>query len=174
MPTEFAALVAIDGADQKHAWALQVPGSSNRESGTIDHTPEAIDVWATELRLRFRGQRVAVALEQSRGALVFMLTKYEQLVIFPVHPTVLVNYRKSFRPSGAKDDGSDARLLLDILMLHRDKLRRLNPDTAETRTLQFLVEERRKFVREKTRYSNRLTAHLKMYFPGGGRWTTFL
>jgi hypothetical protein len=74
MPTEFAAFVAIDWADQKHAWALQVPGSSNWESGTIDHTPEAIDVWATELRLRFSGQRVAVALEQSRGALVFMLT----------------------------------------------------------------------------------------------------
>src|SRR5215472_934717 len=96
MPTEFAALVAIDGADQKHAWALQVPESSNRESGTIDHTPEAIDVWATELRLRFRGQRVAVALEQSRGALVFMLTKYEQLVIFPVHPTVLVTTARAF------------------------------------------------------------------------------
>jgi hypothetical protein len=30
--------------------------------------------------------------------------------------------------------------------------------------LQFLVEERRKFVHDKTRYSNRLTAHLKMYF----------
>jgi transposase len=55
--------------------------------------------------------------------------------------------------------------LLDILTLHRDKLRRLTPDTPETRTLQFLVEERRKFVHEKTRYSNRLTAHLKMHFP---------
>ena len=141
------------------------PGHRRSGAGTIDHTPEAVDVWAAELRLRFGGQPVAVALEQSRGALVFMLTKYEHLVIFPVHPTVLVNYRKSFRPSGAKDDPSDARLLLDILMLHRDKLRRFNPDTPETRTLQFLVEERRKFVHEKTRYSNRLTAHLKMYFP---------
>jgi transposase len=99
-----------------------------------------------------------------------MLTKYEHLVIFPVHPTVLVNYRKSFRPSGAKDDPSDARLLLDILTLHRDKLRRFNPDTPETRTLQFLVEERRKFVHEKTRCSNRLTAHLKMYFPQVVGW----
>jgi transposase len=164
MPIEFAALVAIDWADQKHAWAQQA-GTSKVETGTIDHTPEAIEVWAAELRMRFGGQLVAVALEQSRGSLVFMLTKYEHLVIFPVHPTVLVNYRKSFRPSGAKDDPSDARLLLDILTLHRDKLRRLNPDTPETRTLQFLVEERRKFVHEKTRYSNRLTAHLKMYFP---------
>jgi len=164
MPIEFAALVAIDWADQKHAWALQA-GTSKVETGAIDHTPEAIDVWAAELRMRFGGGSVAVALEQSRGSLVFMLTKYEHLVIFPVHPTVLVNYRKSFRPSGAKDDPSDARLLLDILTLHRDKLRRFNPDTPQTRTLQFLVEERRKFVQEKTRYSNRLTAHLKMYFP---------
>ena len=164
MPTEFAAMIAIDWADQKHAWAMQA-GTSKVETGTIDHTPEAIDVWAAELRMRFGGQSVAVALEQSRGSLVFMLTKYDHLVIFPVHPTILVNYRKSFRPSGAKDDPSDARLLLDILMLHRDKLRRFNPDTPETRTLQFLVEERRKFVHEKTRCSNRLTAHLKMYFP---------
>jgi transposase len=164
MTTEFVALVAIDWADQKHAWALQA-GISKVEIGSIDHTPEAIEVWAAELRMRFGGQAIAVALEQSRGSLVFMLAKYEHLVIFPVHPTVLVNYRKSFRPSGAKDDPSDARLLLDILTLHRDKLRRLNPDTPETRTLQFLVEERRKFVHEKTRYSNRLTAHLKMHFP---------
>jgi transposase len=170
MQIEFAAFVAIDWADQKHAWALQVPGSSDREIGTIDHTPEAVNVWAAELRLRFAGQPIAVALEQSRGPLVFTLTKYEHLVIFPVHPTVLVNYRKSFRPSGAKNDPHDAGLLLDILMLHRDKLRRLNPDTPETRTLQFMVEERRKLVHEKTRYSNRITAHLKMYFPQALNW----
>jgi transposase len=171
MPTEFAAIIAIDWADQKHAWAMQTE-TSKVETGTIDHTPEAIEVWAAELRMRFGGQSIAVALEQSRGALVFMLTKYDHLVIFPVHPTVLVNYRKSFRPSGAKGDPGDARLLLDILMLHRDKLRRFNPDTPETRTLQFLVEERRKFVHEKTRYSNRLTAHLnlKMYFPQVLNW----
>jgi hypothetical protein len=30
---------------------------------------------------------------------------------------------------------------------HREKLRRLNPDTVQTRTLQFLVEARRKFGR---------------------------
>jgi hypothetical protein len=142
MQSEFAALVAIGWADRKHAWALQIPGSSERETGTIDHTPEAVDVWAAELRLRFGGQPIAVALEQSRGPLVFTLSKYAHLIIFPVHPTLLVNYRKSFRPSGAKDDPGDARLLLDILMPHRNKLRRLNPDTPETRTLQFMPQTR--------------------------------
>ena len=94
MESEFAAFVAIDWADQKHVWTLQVPGLPGRQPGSIDHTPEAIDVWATELRHRFAGRAVAVALEQSRGPLVFVLSKYEHLVIFPVHPTVLANYRK--------------------------------------------------------------------------------
>src|SRR5581483_9931149 len=100
-------------------------------------------------KFQIGGQPIAVAVEQSRGSLVFMLA----------------NYRKSFRPSGAKNDPSDAALLLDVLTLHRDKLRALTPDTPETRTLQFLVEERRKLVDEKTRCSNRITSHLKMYFP---------
>ncbi len=170
MEPEFAAFVAIDWADQKHAWALEVNTSSDRESGNIDHTPESVEIWAAELGLRFAGRPIAVALEQSRGPLVFMLTKYEHLVIFPIHPSTLANYRKSFRPSGAKDDPNDAGLLLDILVRHRDKLRRLDPDTPETRTLQFMVEERRKLVHEKTRCSNRITAHLKLYFPQAIGW----
>ena len=121
--------------------------------------------WAAELARRFSGRPIAVALEQSRGSLLFMLTKYAHLVLFPIHPATSVNYRKGFRPSGAKSDPSDAGLLLDLLVRHREKLRRLDPDTEETRTLQFLVEARRKFVNDKTRYANRLTAHLKMYFP---------
>ena len=98
MPTEFAALVAIDWADQKHVWALQRVGSSERETGTLDHTPEAVEVWASELRLRFGGQPVAVALEQCRGPLVFTLTKYDQLVVFPVHPTTLAKLSKELSP----------------------------------------------------------------------------
>jgi hypothetical protein len=31
-----------------------------------------------------------------------MLSKYEHLVIFPVYPTTLANYRKSFRPQERK------------------------------------------------------------------------
>lgn len=66
MQTEFAALVAIDWADQKHVWALQTSGSE-RETGTIDHTPEAVVVWASELRLRFGGQPIAEPLNSHEG-----------------------------------------------------------------------------------------------------------
>src|SRR5947209_14562840 len=161
---EFAAYIGIDWADQKHAWTLQTCSDSDVEQGTLLHKPEAVEAWAAELYRRFGGRPIAIALEQSRGSLLFMLLKYEHLVLFPVNPSTLVNYRKCFRPSGAKSDPSDATLLVDLLVRHRERLRQLRPDSEQTRTLQFLVEGRRKFVHEKVRYSNRLTAYLKVYF----------
>ncbi len=80
------------------------------------------------------------------------------------------NFRKAFYPSGSKDDPKDTDLLLDMLQKHRDKLHRLAPDTPETRRIQNLVEERRKLVDEKTAQSNRLEAHLKVYFPQIPQW----
>jgi transposase len=161
----FAALVAIDWGDRKHVWSLQAADGGRRERGEIEHTPEAVGAWAAMLNTRFSGQPVAVAVEQSRGPLVFMLAKYEQLHVYPIHPHAASQFRAALFPSGAKDDPVDAELLLDLLVHHRERLRRLNPDTPQTRLVQHLVEGRRKLVNEKTRQSNRLTAQLKLYFP---------
>src|SRR5438128_3162498 len=162
---QYAAFLAIDWAEEKHAWSLQEANSSTRESGEVGHMPEAIEAWAAQMSQRFAGRPIAVAVEQTRGALVFLLSKYEQLHIFPVPPAMTANLRKAFYSSGAKNDPSDADLLLDLLQRHREKLRRLSPDTEATRRIQNLVEERRKLVDEKTAQSNRLEAHLKFYFP---------
>jgi hypothetical protein len=116
---QFVAFVAIDWADQKHAWSLQSANSTTRERGEVEHTPEAIEVWVAQLRQRFAHRPIAVAVEQTRGALVFMLSKYEQLHIFPVPPAMTSNFRKAFYGSGAKDDPKDADLLLDLVHLHR-------------------------------------------------------
>lgn len=161
----FAAFVAIDWGDTKHVWSLQPADGGRRERGEIEHSPEAVGAWVTALGARFGIEPVAVAMEQSRGALVFMLGKYEQLHIYPIHPRAASQFRAALFPSGAKDDPVDAELLLDLLLHHRDRLRRLNPDTAQTRLVRHLVEGRRKVVNEKTRQSNRLTAQLKLYFP---------
>ena len=90
---EWAALAAIDWADQKHFWRLMTTGSRQSEAGALDNTPEALEVWAANLQQRFGGRPIAVILEQSRGALVYMLTKYPHLVLFPVHPTTAARYR---------------------------------------------------------------------------------
>jgi transposase len=162
---QWAAFVALDWADQKHYWRLSEASSQKQEQGELDNTPEAVAAWAADLNVRFGGRPIAVCLEQARGALVYMLLKFPQLVLFPVNPQMAARFRQAFYPSGSKDDPVDTRVLLDILLHHRDRLRRLKPDTPETRLLQRLVEQRRLMVNEKTRQSNRLTACLKLYFP---------
>jgi transposase len=162
---DFAAFVAIDWGDEKHAWSMETPAGGGRERGRLEHTPEAIESWMMALRSRFGDRPLAIAVEQSRGALVFMLSKYAQLHLYPIHPRAAAQFRAALFPSGAKDDPDDADILLDLLLHHRSRLRRLEPDTEETRTLQMLVEERRRIVNEKTRHGNRLTARLKLYFP---------
>jgi transposase len=144
---------------------METPGGKHRERGQLEHTPEAVESWMIALRSRFGERPVAVAVEQSGGALVFMLSKYAQVHLYPVHPRAAAQFRAVLFPSGAKDDPDDADILLDLLLHHRTRLRRLEPDTKQTRTLQMLVEERRRMVNEKTRQSNRLTARLKLYFP---------
>ena len=167
---DWAAFAAIDWANQKHFWRLVSAGSQQQEQGELENTPEAVEAWATTLQRRFGGRPIAVCLEQSRGPLIYMLTKYAHLVMFPVHPTTAARYRETFCPSGASSDPSDTASLLDLLLRHRERLRPLEPDTPETRLLQFLVEERRRTVDEKTRQSNRLTDCLKLYFPQILRW----
>jgi transposase len=162
---EWAAFVAIDWGDQKHCWELQVPGNTNSEKGQLTHTPEALAGWAMQLHARFQGRPIAVCLEQSRGALVYALGQYPHLVLYPVHPTTAAQFRRARHPSGAKSDPGDTKDLLSLLTHHRDCLRRLDPDTPETRKLKILVEQRRQLVDEKTRVSNRITAWLKIYFP---------
>src|SRR5207245_702065 len=167
---EWAAFVAIDWADQKHYWKLVAAGSQKPEQGKLDNTTEAVAEWAADLNVRFGGRPVAVCLEQARGALVYMLLQFPHLVLFPVNPKMSARFREAFHPSGSKSDPSDTAVLLTLLLCHRDQLRRLKPDTAETRLLQGLVEQRRRMVHEKTRHSNRLTACLKLYFPQIGKW----
>ena len=162
---EFAAFIGIDWADREHVWALQEASRTEREKGTLENTPEAIEAWALQLGARFAGRPVAIALEQSRGALVYMLSKYQHVVLYPIHPGTSHSYRTAMFPSGSKDDPRDSDLLLELVTLHRGRLRALQPDTEPTRKLQALVEKRRQLVDEQTAQTNRITELLKLYFP---------
>jgi hypothetical protein len=149
---------------------LQEQGSTLIQRGELANTPEAIELWAVAMAQRFGGRLIAVALEQARGAVIAVLGKYAYFYLYPVHPTTSANYRKSFSPSGAKSDPCDADMLLDLLLKHREQLRPLRPDTEETRSLQILVEERRKQVDLQTSQTHRLTMHLKQSFPQILQW----
>ena len=168
---EFAAFIGLDWADQQHVVCIQEAGNNPREkSTTLDQTPEALQAWIQELRSRFGGRPVAIAVEQSRGALIYALMHVEFLHIYPVNPQMLAKLREAFHPSGAKDDPRDADLLLEVLLTHRHHLRVLVPDDVLTRSIQLLTEGRRKLVDERTALTNQLTAALKTYFPQALDW----
>jgi transposase len=114
---------------------------------------------------QFPGRQIAACLEQSKGGLIYTLLKYDFLVLYPVNPRTLAKLREAFAPSGAKDDPTDAQLALELLRKHQDKLRPWRHADKSTRTLQLLVEPRRKLVNDKTRLLNRLTRTRKAYFP---------
>src|SRR5271157_407497 len=95
--------------------------------------PEVVEAWVSELCQRFGHGPIAEAVEQVKGALVYMLRKYACLHLYPVLSTMTAKMREALCPSGAKDDPRDADLLLDLLLQHRDKLRRLTPDSEATR-----------------------------------------
>lgn len=164
-PNDYAAFIAIDWADRQHVFSLQVAGQSTKETGTLEQKPEVIGPWVAKLRERFGGRPVAIAVEQSRGALIHALLSYDFVVIYPLHPSTVAKFREAFKSSGAKSDPLDTDQILQILTKHRDLLKALNPDTEETRLLARLVEDRRKAVDLRTSHVQALTAALKEYFP---------
>lgn len=161
-----AAFVGIDWADQKHAGACCAADAQHQiETFQLEQTPEAIDAWACSLRQRFAEGQIAVCLEQSKGALIYALMKYDFFVLYPVNPKQLKRFREAMEPSGAKDDPSDAELVLEMLLKHRGRLHRWQPDDEQTRLIGILVEDRRHLVDQRTRLSNALKSRLKQYFP---------
>ena len=175
MPTpvsipEVVAWVGLDWADQRHEIRLAAAGSASIESFTVEQKPAALHAWVAGLRARFPEGKIAVALEQSRGAVVYALMNYDFLLLYPIPPKTLARYREAFATSGAKCDPADADLLLELVHTHADRLRAWQPDDALTRQLRLLGEHRRKTVADRTRQTNRLRALLKTYFPQALEW----
>jgi Transposase/Transposase IS116/IS110/IS902 family len=162
---EPAALVAIDWSDQKHDIALLSAGEERAESLQVLHRPQDLAEWVRALRQRFGGKKVAVAIEQKRGALIHALMGYEFLQLYLVNPATLASLRKAFKQSGAKSDLLDRDLLLELLQKHRDRLTHWEPDDVQTRHLALLVQDRREAVNECTRLGEQLLDTLKNYFP---------
>jgi len=166
----FAGLIGIDWSDEKHDVVILDTKSGKRDQMVINHTPEALSDWVTGLGERFGGDPVAVCVEQAKGALVHHLMMYGFITIYPINPHAFSEYRKSMRVSGAKDDPSDAVLLLDYLEKHRDRLRAWEPEDESVRLLKILSRDRRKAVDQRTKLSNKLRATLKGYFPQALTW----
>ena len=156
-------IIGIDWADRRHDVCLIDNGAV--EFHTFEHDPDAIAEWLDQLRRRFPGRPILLAIEQSRGALVHALMEAEGIQIYPINPKQLARYREAVYPAGGKSDPRDAELGAMFLLHHRQQLRPWQPDTVETRKLAQLSELRRKIVEERKSLGLRLEGTLKLYFP---------
>jgi transposase len=162
---DFKATIGLDWADQKHDLWIRPSDGSKPEHTRLEQSPEALHAWVAALRARFGGGRVAVGIETSRGPVISALMAYDFIVIFPMNPKALKDYRACFSVSGAKNDRTDAQLIEEYVRLHGEKLQALQPDDELTRKLGGLTESRRQLVDERTRLVNQLHARLKTYYP---------
>ena len=170
LKVDYAAYIGLDWGSEKHSVALKVVGSDAVEIYTLKQTPEELHDWLCKLQDKFGGRPVAMAIEQTKGAVIHALLGYGFVHIFRINPKSLADYRKAFSPGGAKDDPTDAEYLLEWVELHRNRIKPWVPDDPQTRALQKLVEFRREVVNQRTALTNRLTQVLKEYFPQALDW----
>ena len=119
---ELAALIGLDWADEDHAVCMRVAATNEIRTFTVKQQPEKVHDWITRLLKEFGGSKIGIAVESSRGGLVYALMQYPFLILYPINPKTLAKYRESTCVSGAKDDPSDAALLMDFMYRHRDSL----------------------------------------------------
>jgi transposase len=163
-PTTYSALIGLDWGHSSHAIALR-PTDGAIEQRTLEHSAESLHAWLDELHKRFGGRPIALAIESSRGAVIYALAQRDWITIYPIHPKTSARYREAFTPSGAKDDQPDADVLLALIERHRDRLKPLHRDDDQTRRLDLFGRARRTAVDLRTQLLNRLQSLLQGYFP---------
>jgi hypothetical protein len=147
---DYVAYIGIDWADRKHDIALYDCATDTWQEYVIQSQPQDILDWVNQLRSRYGNGKIAVALEQKRGPLLYALCQYDNLVLFPINPRTVANYRKAFQPSRAKSDPVDARRLVELMQKHTDKLEVWQAGCPKHRALRQWVESRRMLVGKKS------------------------
>src|SRR5579872_2820380 len=85
LQTSPAAWIGLDWGDKEHACAIQ-DAVGKSEEGTLPHTAEALHHWLQNLGQRYGARPVALAIEASRGSVIYALLEYPWLIIYPINP----------------------------------------------------------------------------------------
>src|SRR6266404_9134280 len=85
-PVPIVCWVGLDWADKKHCLVVRRAPGGAPQTHLVEHKPEALDAWFLQLRQEHPQGRIAVAIEQSRGPVLYALMKYDFLALYPVNP----------------------------------------------------------------------------------------
>ena len=154
--------VGIDWADKEHEISVLDHNGNELTRFRVSHNPKGLEILKKRLlQLSNDPEETLCFLEINQGLLVQFLLE-AGFPVYPLNPKVVDNRRK---PSGAKSDAIDARLLAEIGRSDFKRLKRLNPDSQHIQELKMLCRDQDTLVKDATRLTNRLTACLKEYYP---------
>src|SRR6516162_2918966 len=109
-------------------------------------------------------QRVAVAIEVPRGAIVEGLLE-RGFHLFALNPKQLDRFRDRHSVAGAKDDRRDAFVLADSLRTDQPSFRRLQLDAPQLLLLRELSRAEETLLEDFRRSANRLQDQLYRFYP---------
>lgn len=160
-----ATSAGIDWASEENALCVVDAAGRRLAEGMFAHDEAGI----RELVARMQGLGVErVAIERPDGLLVDRLLE-AGLTVLPVHPNALKATRPRYEASGGKSDGFDAFVLAELARTDAHRLRRLSPDSDETKALRALTRTREDLVGARVRLANELRAQLDAFWPGAAR-----
>src|SRR6266849_6523448 len=165
-PLPYEWFVGIDWGSQRHQ--VCVLDRDRRQVGerVVDHDGASLAQLADWLWTLSGGQpqRVAVAIEVPRGAIVDALLA-RGFHVFAINPKQLDRFRDRHSVAGAKDDRRDAFVLADSIRTDQPSFRRLQLDDPQLLRLRELSRAEETLLADFRRSANRLQDQLHRYYP---------
>lgn len=161
----YPVIVGIDWADEKHEVFVYDTDCEEGERDTVQNTPGNIIRWLHELKSAFDAERILVCMEDNDTRLYHTLMWHSFVDLVDFNTDTLNHFRETFTPSGAKNDPTDARLQVELILTHPTEFEIVQPNRESTRTLNNHARKRRKLVDKRGDLENALRDELKKYFP---------
>ena len=162
----YAWFVGIDWGSQRHQVCVLDRDRRLVGERAVDHDGASLAQLAAWLWTVSAGQpqRVAVAIEVPRGAIVEGLLE-RGFHVFALNPKQLDRFRDRHSVAGAKDDRRDAFVLADSVRTDRPSFRRLQLDAPHLLLLRELSRAEETLLEEFRRSANRLRDPLHRFYP---------
>jgi len=165
-PPSYDGFVGIDWGSQQQQ--VSVLDRDRRRMGerVVDHDGASLAQFVAWLWGLSAGQpqRVAVAIEVPRGALVEGLVE-RGFHVFAITPKQLDRFRDRHSVAGAKDDRRDAFVLADSLRTDQPSFRRLRLDDPQLLVLRELSRAEETLLEAFRRSANQLRDQLHRFYP---------
>ncbi|PWI05236.1 IS110 family transposase [Streptomyces sp. NWU339] len=161
------AFCGIDWASDHHDIAVVDETGSLLARARIDDTAEGLDQLLRILAEQgdTPQEPIPVAIETSRGLLVACLRTTGRPV-YAINPMAGARYRDRHTVSRKKSDHLDAMVLANILRTDAAAHRQLPADSELAQAVAVLARAQQDAVWDRTQAGNKLTSHLREYFPG--------